>query len=908
MKRRDFFKWMGAASSAAISACKVNDADKKIIPYLVPPEEGLVPGTPHYILTTCMECPAHCGIEVKIRDDKPVKLEGNPNHPVNMGALCIRGQASLANLYHPRRFKNPLLMKNGKQVNAQWPESLTLVKSKVQESRDKGLKSLYISSHQTGSLKTLVKEFCQKSGIERFKEFEIYSHQTLRQANKNILGQPVLPHYKIEKADLLISLGADLLETHLSPVEWHRGITAARKTNHLKWFHAEPYLSLTGASADHRFQIKPGSESYLLSYLIRNSTARVAIPGEILTQIPGYPLEEVTSQTGLKKELIDDLLIALKQSENPLILVGGPAVTGANGIITAQYTVILQWMLGMAGSTIEFNNFLAGSEKANGAQMQALAEQCRKGEIGVIIFSRPQGMDKLPGFIEAIKKVPFKVILSEQPGPVSEICDLVLPLSHYLESWGDAQPRTDLRSIIQPAIEPMAKTLSEGDILLKIMDTGKDYRDYLVNSRGGLDPGMLDRGFKEDEPGGTVLELQKNIELAIPSPSYKTPCLFITPSLRRYDGRGAGMDLLSEVPDPMTSITYGRWATISRQDARKTGLDTGAVIQISTSPGNIELPAIINPGLPPGILCLPIDNTTGLSLAIDKKTGDFDFCFKEIKFSKTGRKEPTAILAGAQKTGNRYILPKKKKDDHGSEHHHHAYTLYPPHEHKDYRWALVIDLDACSGCSACVAACYIENNVPMTGKQEHLRGREMSWLRMEAYYNQPGKPEFLPMMCQQCDNAPCETVCPVYATYHNPEGLNAQVYNRCVGTRYCANNCPYKVRRFNWFDHKRDMPLYTVSNPDLSVRPKGVMEKCSFCIQRIRFAKDRAKDEGRKVKDGDVIPACAQTCPAGAISFGNIMDTDSKVAQLIKTQGTYRVQELLGTQPAVYYIKKDKKG
>ena len=244
--------------------------------------------------------------------------------------------------------------------------------------------------------------------------------------------------------------------------------------------------------------------------------------------------------------------------------------------------------------------------------------------------------------------------------------------------------------------------------------------------------------------------------------------------------------------------------------------------------------------------------------------------------------------------------------EHKHEHEHKAEhvnkTLYPPHEYKNYRWAMAIDLDRCTGCGACVAACYVENNIPLVGRDEHVAGREMSWLRIEPFVNDAGDFEMLPMMCQQCDNAPCEPVCPVNATYHNPEGLNAQVYNRCVGTRYCSNNCPYKVRRFNWIDHPVAQPLDLMFNPDVSKRPKGVMEKCTFCVHRIVRAKDHAKDEKRLVHDGEVTTACAQTCPAQAIVFGNILDEQSHVHQQAKSDRTYRVLEELGVEPAVYYL------
>jgi molybdopterin-containing oxidoreductase family iron-sulfur binding subunit len=375
--------------------------------------------------------------------------------------------------------------------------------------------------------------------------------------------------------------------------------------------------------------------------------------------------------------------------------------------------------------------------------------------------------------------------------------------------------------------------------------------------------------------------------------------------LRTYDGRSSGIALLEEIPDPLTAISYGRWISVSQADAQKKSLKTGDVVEIETIVGKIKGPVHLIPGLPAGIMTISVDALVDTDMQVDRGTGEFMFCLEEVKLTKTGETSRLAMLAGAQETGKRSILPHLEHDDHGHGHQHEykRYSLLPEHEHKDYRWGMVIDLGLCIGCSACAAACYIENNIPIVGKAEHLKGREMSWLRIEPYYNHPEQPEFVPMMCQQCDYAPCETVCPVYATYHNPEGLNAQVYNRCVGTRYCANNCPYKARRFNWFEHKDSLPLYHVSNPDLSVRPKGVMEKCTFCIQRIRFAKDQAKDEKRLVKDGEVVPACAQTCPTGAITFGNLMDPNSRVSQLAKSKGAYRIQELLGTEPAIYYIK-----
>ena len=291
-------------------------------------------------------------------------------------------------------------------------------------------------------------------------------------------------------------------------------------------------------------------------------------------------------------------------------------------------------------------------------------------------------------------------------------------------------------------------------------------------------------------------------------------------------------------------------------------------------------------------------------LRTEKRTGGTIEYIEKVTIGKTGKMAAIPILSGSPSQQGRGLIPDPSHRD--EKQHHGRESLYPEHVHKEYRWAMAIDLALCNGCSACVAACYIENNIPVVGKKDHLKGREMSWLRIEPFYGEAGNVDFLPMLCQQCHSAPCETVCPVYAAYHNPEGLNVQVYNRCVGTRYCSNNCPYKVRRFNWFWHRWEKPLNRMLNPELQARGAGVMEKCTFCIQRIRAAKDKAKDGSRTVRSGEVTTACAQSCPTGAITFGNLLDPESRVYRLAHSGRAYRVFEGLGTDPSVYYLSGEK--
>jgi Fe-S-cluster-containing dehydrogenase component len=411
-------------------------------------------------------------------------------------------------------------------------------------------------------------------------------------------------------------------------------------------------------------------------------------------------------------------------------------------------------------------------------------------------------------------------------------------------------------------------------------------------------------------------------------PEFAEADLLIYPTTHLFDGRGANRPWLQEVPEAMSKIVWNNWVDIHPTTAAKLGIGQSDLLRVTSEHGSFELPAHLTEGIHPEAVAVPLGQGhtaygryaegrganpaavlsaeeafwpggpvwSGTRVRVEKLAINRPLVKTQHEDRQHGRGfsqvVPLAALTGGEKIEKKEVhLPK----------------IYAPHEHKNHRWGLVIDHNRCVGCNACIAACYAENNIPFVGPEQVDRGRHMAWIRVERYYEPAGEyPEarFLVMLCQQCDQAPCESVCPVYATYHNPEGLNVQVYNRCVGTRYCSNNCPYKVRRFNWQDHEWPAPLDMQLNPDVSVRGKGVMEKCTFCVQRIREGKDRAKDENRKVRDGEITPACAQTCPANAISFGDLKDPESRVARLAKDARHYRVLEDLNTEPAVTYLKR----
>ena len=930
MKRRDFLKLMGMASTATLlSSCGVERTTEKLIPFLIPPSEDYIPGESYFYASTCTECPAHCGLSVKVRDFNPIKLEGNADHPLNSGALCIRGQSSIMRLYHPERVKQPLMRDaSGKLVPVSWKEALGKVAQALQESGKSNKQNIYLASRTTGSLAELIDWFCQRADVERFPEYELFNHAAIRQANALLFGQNDIPGYNIEAADFLLTVGADLLETFVSPVRYTRQISRARKAGQLSWYHAEPHASLTGFKADYRLRIAPRSEPYLLAflvdYVVTNKLNRHSLPTSMRAALPKFSVQEVSKQTGLDSRTLNELGLKLGKAQNPLIISGGVSTAHDSGLEVALLTGLLQWLLGMTESTVDFthseNYHRVGSQKDVARLVRAL----ENGQVGVLMVSRANPLGTAVPELklaDAVTKADLRVALTQFLDETAQVSDVVLPLSHAMESWGDAESRRGLVSVMQPTVEPLWDTRSEGDVLISLaqMVSGKTlaptYQEWLfqrwkqaLGSNEAVDA-FLKKGYYEKSVPAIRVDLDAReatrlLANAQINPAVGEGALVAAPSIRTFDGRSAILPLIPEIPDPLTTISYGEWVSVSPAVARAMNAKDGHQVRLKTERGELLLALKKQPGLAEGVSVVHRDQLPADFFTMEPRTGEVKVLFKRVSLEKTGVKVAIPILSGSQSQHGRGLIPKNLSHREGHGEGEGGETLYPPHEHKTYRWGMAIDLDACVACSACVAACHIENNVPWVGKEEHLKGREMSWIRVEPYYDDQEHLDTLIMLCQQCDNAPCESVCPVFATYHNPEGLNAMVYNRCVGTRYCHNNCPYKVRRFNWFDHEWPEPMDRMINPEIWKRPKGVMEKCTFCVQRIRKAEDLAKDEGRLVQDGDIVPACAQTCPTDAIVFGNLLDEEARVSKLAHSEHAFRVFEVLGVEPAVHYLYK----
>jgi molybdopterin-containing oxidoreductase family iron-sulfur binding subunit len=860
---------------------------------------------------------------VRIREGRPVKLEGIPGHPVSDGGLCVRGQSSLYRLYHPERLRGPMARDGGKLRPISWEDAFSRVAGALQASREKGRKNLFLSGRTTGSISRLADAACERLGVERLPGYEVYSHAAEKEAHALLFGERDLPHYGIEEADFLLTVGADLLETYVTPVSYTRKISSARAGGDFLWHHVEPHMSLTGANADRRYTVAPGREKLLLAFLLREvlekKSPNVRLPGELLAAFPRTTAEGVSGATGIPPESLKEIADRLAAAKRPLVIAGGVSTAQAGGLEVASVAALIQYA---AGAIPERVDFARGENYRNVGtlrDMEELSARMGRGEAGVVFLFRTNPVFSLPprlAFRESLKMVDLSVGMGEFLDETVREADLILPLSHSLESWGDVEPRRGVVSLLQPVLPPLHDTLSDGDALLGLLGKGSGKR-----SAGGYKDLLAAAWEKRlGESGRSLLLRQGHLEEALPKkpvlldgkraasalrgagPSVEVgaPVLFLTPSLRTFDGRSRILPILSEIPDPLTTITYGPWISVSEETAAQAGLRNRDGVTVASGGWKAVLPVKVQPGLPGGVFVVYRDAIPAPPVRTDPRTGGPVDTIEGVGITKTGKTVEIPILSGSFSQQGRGLIPDPVHLEEGRR--HKRWTLYPEHAHMEYRWAMAVDLGRCNGCAACVAACHVENNVPVAGKADHLKGREMSWLRIEPFYEK-GVVDFLPMLCQQCHSAPCESVCPVFAAYHNPEGLNVQVYNRCVGTRYCSNNCPYKVRRFNWREHRRPEPTDRMRNPDVQAREVGVMEKCTFCIQRIRAAKDKAKDEGRKVRDGEFTTACAQSCPTGALTFGNILDKESKVYRLVHSERAYRVFETLGTEPSIHYLR-----
>ena len=963
--RRDFLKAVSLAGTTAALGCSA-DSPRKLIPYLVPPED-IIPGEATWYATTCRECPAGCGLLAKNREGRIVKVEGNPLHPVNKGSLCARGQASLHGLYNPDRIRTPLKKKaKGGFEPISWEEAERLLLERMAPllREGKGERISFVSELITGTQKELAGRWMEELGSSKaLYLWEPLACEYLRKGNHISLGLDLIPSYRLDRADFLISFGADFLETWLSNVEFARQFSefhGFRQSGKALFVYVGPRLSLTAASADQWVCVPPGTEHLvaigMIKILLDEKPGPAPKEEALIRSLIGVAsLEGIRAATGLKAETLRHLAGKFIQASSPLPLAGGGGPTPTETAVAAN----LLWALKRgAGETVVFGDPLALSGAARAADMKDLAERMRRGAMDLVFISNSNPAYSLPPaweFEQALQGVPFTVSFSQALDETSRMAHLLLPTHSPLESWGDYRPRKTVQGLMQPVMGPLFDTRHLGDILIA---TGQKLHGkekfpwenfyHLLREKWGESAWVeaLKRGGSWESPKASPvpsLRVPSGFSFSLPpaDPKGERTLHFISyPTVQFFDGRGSNRPWLQELPDPITQATWGSWVEIHPETARRMGIKKGDLVLLQSPQGALEAPAFPFPGVHPETLAVPMGQghedfgrfASGrgvnanhlLSSETETASGGLIRMISGVKIAKKGICVGLANTDGSlHQHGRGFVetvsLGEYEESRKAGKKPHLRLPLpggydpkedfYVSHPHPEYRWAMAVDLDRCVGCGACAVACAAENNVAIVGRERVLEGREMAWLRIERYF-EPEKANgdiavrFLPMLCQHCDNAPCESVCPVFAPHHSKEGLNNQIYNRCIGTRFCSQNCPYKVRRFNWFTFTRPEPLNWQLNPDVTVRQKGVMEKCSFCVQRIKAAKLKAKFEEREIRDGDVVPACAQTCPAGAFTFGNLNDPQSRVSKLIRDPRTYQVLVHLNTKPAVFYLKR----
>ncbi len=1007
LDRREFLKIVGLSAGAA-AAAGCSDPAEKLIPYVIQPET-ITPGISVDYASTCVECTSGCGLHVKTREGRPIKLEGNPEHPINKGRLCARGQASLGRTYHPDRLAGPATRSGDASLQPiSWDDARAKLAAKLGSAAGK----TWILGGPVGpSLDGLLDQIVAATGIAGRLSYEPFGDHALLEASQQLFGAYAVPIFDLTGADLVVDFGSDFLDTGRSPVEHSRQISEGRDlalqaNGGARVIAIGARLNLTASNSDIWVPAKPGSEG-ALALALAQAVASARGDGSLAAATASANKSAAIAAAGIDVALFDKLVAKLAGARRAVALPPGVASSSTAGRSDAAAVLLLNAAVGAIGTSVKYPAVDA-KRTASLADVKALIEKMNAGQVECLLIHDLNPVYSLPaalGFRDALAKVELVVAFAPLADETTERANLLLPDHTPMESWGDASPRPGIRSLVQPTVRPLFDTQALGDTLLSAARAiGAEGAATLPagNWKSVLEGNWATTSWRHalargGEFGETPIR-SVAISAGFAGIRVRTPeltgsgdfTLIAFPHSFWGDGRGAALPWNQEVPDPVTKLSWNSWVEISHTKAAELGVGFGDVVTIATEAGSVDVSVFPRGGIPDDVIAIPIGqgHTVGhyASMAGDEQpqpgvargvnladilpgamdeAGGQAFLSAKATVTKTGRFRRLALSQWTDNQRKRGLAPEFSLADlaapggmahflaaspaSASEHEAEAeaeaeaegghHFSGPPfdfdaandaHPDQPYRWGMTIDNDKCTGCSACITACYVENNVSIVGEQQAIKHREMTWLRIERYVGDGNddvsadserrpipsgevlgetQVRHLPMLCQHCGAAPCEAVCPVIATYHNDEGINGMVYNRCVGTRYCANNCTYKVRRFNYFDYgRKNWPglLGLMLNPDVTVRGQGVMEKCSFCVQRIEVARQPAKDAGKPIAPDAVKTACQQSCPSDAISFGNVRDTTSAPVKRA-VQGAnraYRALQVLNTRAAVTYLGK----
>ncbi len=945
MSRRGFLQLIGASLAlGGLAAC--TPPREEIVPYVEAPET-LVPGQPLFYATAMQQQGYALGLLAQSTDGRPTKLEGNPDHPASLGATDAAAQASILELYDPDRSQQ---VREGAQ-NADWSAFLDALQTQLAAQIEQGGAGLRILTESVTS-PTMVAQM--EAILARFPaaawhQYEPLNRDAVYRGTALAFGEPVEPIHDFANANVVVSLDADFLATGPGHVRHAQDFSQRRRasathadgnresvSNRLYMLESSP--TITGAAADHRLPRLPGAIAH---FAVALATALDIDSGISTTEVNADPT--LAAWLGA---LVDDLQA---HPGNTLILAGAQQPPIVHALAHAMNVA-----LGNVGTTVRYSApLLATQTDATWEQQRSLRNlvaEMQAGTVDLLLILQGNPVDQVPAdldFAAALAAVPWSAHLGLYRDETASACTWHIPAAHFLESWSDCRAHDGTVTIQQPLIEPLYGGRSAHEVLAALLDgestslqdpasSHEIVRDQWLSTVGEEN---FERFWRQTLHDGTVAEsaaptvavsLQPAFAVGegrLPDGSAGTEnefTLLIRPDPTLGDGRWANNGWLQELPKPLTKLTWGNAALMNPLAADALGLATGDVVELQAGDTEIQIPVLLHPGhVANGVTVYlghgrahagRVGNGVGTAIR-ELHRSDALWTVPEISLRKLGERSALAITQEHHTMDGRDLIRVGTMEEYRAHpefaqemgHHAPAISLYPPVEYAGNSWGMAVDLTACIGCNACVVACQAENNIPVVGKEQVLAGREMHWLRIDQYFEgdlENPATHHQPVMCMHCENAPCEVVCPVAATLHDSEGLNTMIYNRCVGTRYCANNCPYKVRRFNFieFTDYESESLALQRNPNVTVRARGVMEKCTYCVQRISAARINAKLAGRPIRDGEVVTACQGACPTRAISFGNLNDPASEVVQQKASPLNYGLLTELNTRPRTTYL------
>lgn len=922
VSRRNVLKLLGASMAlAGVTGCS-RQAEEHIVPYVNMPEH-LVPGQARYYATTALIGGYAHGLLAETHEGRPTKLEGNPDHPATLGACDAVAQAAVLSLYDPDRSSS--VTYHG--AIAGYGSCLVELSEKNQqwdERQGRGL-AFVIGTVTSPSETARIESLRERWPQARWYVHEAVDRRAVYQASEALFGRLLEPYYDFSQVDVALSLDADFLQSQPGFLRYAHDFMARRRprdrdTALARFYAVDTTPSVTGAVADH---LK------LVRYQDIESAARqIAVALGLDVEEPDHkPLPEAWV-----KALVDDL----RFHRGNVVIVPGEQ----------QPPVVHMLAHGMNAELDAIGNTVRWIEPvpalAGAPDLVQLVESIRGGEVNDLVVLGSNPVYTAPAdlnFESAFQQVPWRLHWGEYRDETARLSHWHIPAAHMLETWADGRAYDGTASLVQPLIKPlhggrsalqMLEALATGvdrearDLLLNYWRSSYSSADFQAFWRRSLHDGVV----AGTAPRPQAVELPGNWVRQLPAPTEpsKGLTLQLRPDPSLWDGRYANNGWLQEQPRPITTLTWDNALLVSPRLAEERGLSEGQVVSVSTHVGSMEVPVYILPGQP--------DNAVNLHMGYGRRSagrvaagvGDSAFSLRDsgepwampVELEVTGKHRKLAVIQAYHNIEGRDMVRSASLQtyrDHPkfAQHEHHELSLYPepwPAEREaEHAWGMIIDLSACTGCNACVTACQAENNIPIVGPEEVARGHDMHWIRVDRYFQgelDGPRMVFQPVPCMHCENAPCEYVCPVGATQHSADGLNEMIYQRCVGTRYCSQNCPYKVRRFNWFDYTGAEAAYpaepAVQNPDVTVRSRGVMEKCTYCVQRINTARHNAEAEDRPIAEGELKTACQQSCPTEAIVFGDLAQRDSEVKHLKEHPLNYAMLGGLNTRPRTTYL------